>query len=286
MCFNQGIWAEVKIVKLILGLVLGFLTTFFSLPLFIKLFHEGGATRPNYYGELIPVGIGIVFIPVYFLVALFLYRWYTEKYLLPFLLGIVFFGFLGLLDDLLGSRDKSGLRAHLRALLYGKLTTGSLKALGGGLGALLICVLTFSYRPWWEIFVSALLMALAANTINLFDLRPGRAIKVFFLWFIILFFGNWGSTPFVLLFPLVGSLIAYAPYDLSAKVMLGDTGANLLGISIGMVTAWTLSFPAQVMVVSFLVLLHLFTEKYSLTKIIEGNRILRYLDHMGWSGPT
>src|SRR5690606_41705191 len=56
--------------------------------------------------------------------------------------------------------------------------------------------------PWWEILTAALLIALAANTINLMDLRPGRAIKVFYLWFFILLAVFRSKTPLVLLSPL------------------------------------------------------------------------------------
>lgn len=65
--------------------------------------------------------------------------------------------------------------------------------------------------------------------------------------------------------------------------MLGDTGANLLGAALGMASVWTMTFPAQLAVVAFLMLLHLFTERYSLTMIIEKNRLLRFLDNLGRS---
>ncbi|MDH7576243.1 MAG: hypothetical protein QHH75_00195 [Bacillota bacterium] len=210
-----------------------------------------------------------------------MFKWYPAKLLFSFLLGIVFFGFLGIVDDLLGSRGSRGMRGHFGSLLRGKLTTGALKALGGGIGALLIAVVSLPLRPWWEVLTGAILMALSANTINLFDLRPGRAIKVFFLWFFILFGAAGNRSPLFSLVPLAGGLIAYAPYDFKAKGMLGDTGANLLGISLGMVTVWSFSFSVQLAVLGFLVLLHLFTERYSLSEIIERNRLLRFLDHLG-----
>jgi UDP-GlcNAc:undecaprenyl-phosphate GlcNAc-1-phosphate transferase len=148
--------------------------------------------------------------------------------LVLFLVGVVFFALLGLLDDLLGSRENRGLKGHFGALLNGKLTTGALKALGGGAGALLISFISLPGRPWWEILTAALLMALAANTINLVDLRPGRAIKVFYLWFLILLAVFQDKLPLVLIAPLAGGLLACAPADLKARAMLGDTGANLL----------------------------------------------------------
>jgi len=50
-----------------------------------------------------------------------------------------------------------------------------------------------------------------------------------------------------------------------------------------MVSIWTMTFSTQLAVVIFLLLLHLFTEKYSLTKIIERNRFLCFLDNLGRS---
>lgn len=268
----------------LLGGGLGFILTLILLPVFMQLLTETGATRPNYRGETIPVGTGLLFVIVYFILSLFLFHWYSLRFTV-FLLGMVFFCLLGLLDDLLGSGSSRGLKGHFRSLLRGKLTTGALKALGGGIVALLIAFMSFPRQPWWEILTAALLIALAANTINLLDLRPGRALKGFLLWFLVLAAAVRGEKTLVYLAPLVGSAIAFAPADLKTEAMMGDTGSNLLGAGLGMVTAWRLSFHVQVVVVIFLLLLHLFTEKYSLTEIIEGNRILRFLDHLGRNKP-
>lgn len=160
---------------------LGFLLTLIMLPFVLKLLQEAGATRSNYRGESIPVGMGLIFVFVYVVVAFLLVHWIVPHDLLLYLTAIVFFTMLGLLDDLLGSGESRGLKGHFGALLQGRLTTGALKAIGGGLVALLFAFITLSGRPWWEILTAALLVALAANTINLVDLRPGRAIKVFYL---------------------------------------------------------------------------------------------------------
>jgi UDP-N-acetylmuramyl pentapeptide phosphotransferase/UDP-N-acetylglucosamine-1-phosphate transferase len=133
------------------------------------------------------------------------------------------------------------------------------------------------------VLTAALLIALAANTVNLVDLRPGRAIKVFYLWFFLLLGFFWDKETLALLAPLAGGLLALAPTDLKARGMLGDTGANLLGAALGMTSVWATAFSIQLAVVVFLLLLHLFTEKYSLTGIIERNRLLSYLDNLGRS---
>lgn len=266
---------------LLIGGGLGCLLALALLPFFLSLLQESGSTCPNYRGDIIPVGMGLVFVFIYLFLAFLLFRWHSSLRVALFLLGVVFFAFLGLVDDLLGSRSSRGLKGHFGALLRGRLTTGALKALGGGVAALLVSVVTLAGKPPWEIITAAFLIALAANTINLVDLRPGRAIKVSLLWFLILLAAFRGDGAISLLTPLMGGLCACAPRDLRGRAMLGDTGSNLIGASLGMVTAWMLPFSGQLVVVAVLILLHLLAEKYSFTEIIERNRFLRFLDHLG-----
>lgn len=267
--------------RLLIGGGVGYLITLILRPFFINMLQKSGAVRPNYRQEPIPVGLGLIFIFVYLLIAFILMQWYSPEDVLSFLVGVLFFALLGLIDDLLGNRGSRGLKGHFGALFRGELTTGALKALGGGLGALFISILTLKGQPWWEILIAALLIALAANTVNLMDLRPGRAIKVFYLWFFVLLSVYYSRMPLVLLAPLAGALFALAPIDLKAKGMLGDTGANLIGAALGLACAWAMPFTGQLILVVFLLLLHLFTERYSLTQIIEKNPLLRFLDNLG-----
>ncbi|AFV11821.1 glycosyl transferase family 4 [Thermacetogenium phaeum DSM 12270] len=270
--------------ELLIGGGLGWLLTLLLLPFFLRFLQENGSACLNYRGHLIPVGTGLVFVFVYLLEAFLLFRWHATPKVAFFLLGMIFFAFLGFIDDLLGSRGSKGLRGHFGALFRGRLTTGTLKALGGGVAALLVAAGSLAGRPLWENITAAVLIALTANTINLLDLRPGRAVKVSLLWFLILLVGFRGDSDLLLLAPLAGGLCAYAPCDLRGKAMLGDTGSNLIGAGLGMVTAWVLPFSTQLLVVAILILLHLFTEKYSLTEIVERNRFLRFLDRLGRRG--
>lgn len=88
---------------------------------------------------------------------------------------------LGMFDDLAGKRDRAkGFRGHLAALRHGEVTTGLLKLAGiGVLG--LVTAAQISGEPAWTLsYVAGLLlraavMALCANEINLFDLRPARS---------------------------------------------------------------------------------------------------------------
>ena len=91
------------------------------------------------------------------------------------LLACLGFGLLGFVDDVLGTAADQGFRGHLRALGERRITTGMMKLAGGGALAL---VLVATARPTtgWRLVPDALVVALAANLVNLLDRAPGRAI--------------------------------------------------------------------------------------------------------------
>ena len=63
--------------------------------------------------------------------------------------------------------------------------------------------------------------------------------------------------------------------------MLGDTGSNLLGASLGF--GWLQSFPETgTSLLVLLIILHVIAERWSINSIIEKNRFLRRID--GWTG--
>ena len=115
---------------------------------------------------------------------------------------------------------------------------------------------------------------------NLFDLRPGRAIKVYLVIIIIILFT---LTGYIQILPLLilPNVIAYFNYDLKAKAMMGDTGSNVLGISIGILMALGYTLNVRIAWLIFLILIHILTEKFSLTKIIEKNKVLNFIDRLG-----
>src|SRR5215471_2368111 len=79
-------------------------------------------------------------------------------------------------DDLAGSGSRRGFRGHLGALAQGEVTTGAIKL--GGIGVTgLVSAMLLGGSPA-DVAVNAGLVAGGANLLNLFDLRPGRALKV------------------------------------------------------------------------------------------------------------
>ena len=131
-----------------------------------------------------------------------------------------------------------------------------------------------------DIIVNTLIIALSTNFMNLFDLRPGRAIKVYLVIIIIILFT---LTGYIQILPLLilPNVIAYFNYDLKAKAMMGDTGSNVLGISIGILMALGYTLNVRIAWLIFLILIHILTEKFSLTKIIEKNKVLNFIDRLG-----
>ncbi|HEY3415855.1 MAG TPA: glycosyltransferase [Armatimonadota bacterium] len=261
------------------------------------------ARRPNYRARYVPALGGLVFAPALAMLLTHAPYWPASPqspaqggHLFPFLLPLSLLGWmlLGLLDDLWGNADRKGFRGHVRALLQGKLTTGGVKLLGGGLLALAMAWHLADHDPLRlaAVPVAALLIALSANALNLFDLRPGRALKLFWLGTVLLlgfllpdalFGAGQPYLPYTLLLLLLASLL-YAPLDFAGMMMLGDTGANALGAFLGTCLAVTAPLPVQGALVAVLIGLHLYTERISLTRLIERVPWLRWLDALGRSG--
>ena len=274
---------------------LGFLGTYFMIPLFKSMLVNGNVIRPNYKNEMIPVGMGIVFLPMIIINSIILgfvtlnNIWFVSSSnynlnivwllcLALYIFSMMAMFFAGALDDLIGNRNVSGLKGHFKSLFKGELTTGGFKALFGGFVGLVVSVCISSSIV--DIIVNTLIIALSTNLMNLFDLRPGRAIKAYLVIMIPIYITLTGYTK---VFPLLilPNVLAYFNTDLKARGMMGDTGSNVLGISIGVLMALGYGIKVRLAWLVFLVLMHLITEKFSLTKIIEKNRVLKFIDNLG-----
>ena len=274
---------------------LGFLGTYFMIPLFKSMLVNGNVIRSNYKNEMIPVGMGIVFLPMIIINSIILgfvtlnNIWFVSSSnynlnivwllcLALYIFSMMAMFFAGALDDLIGNRNVSGLKGHFKSLFKGELTTGGFKALFGGFVGLVVSVCISSSIV--DIIVNTLIIALSTNLMNLFDLRPGRAIKAYLVIMIPIYITLTGYTK---VFPLLilPNVLAYFNTDLKARGMMGDTGSNVLGISIGVLMALGYGIKVRLVWLVFLILMHLITEKFSLTKIIEKNRVLKFIDNLG-----
>jgi UDP-N-acetylmuramyl pentapeptide phosphotransferase/UDP-N-acetylglucosamine-1-phosphate transferase len=199
----------------------------------------------------------------------------------------------GVLDDLRGSAKRRGLRGHLGALAHGEVTTGTIKLAGlaaTGLGAALL----EGGEPA-DVAVNAGLIAGGANLLNLFDLRPGRAIKVAVLAAGMIaggsaLAGGTAASPAArpgrraglqAVAAPVGAALGLLPEDLRERAMLGDAGANALGAMLGAAAAQTLPRSARLGLLTGIVALTVASEKVSFTRVIDATPPLRWLDMLG-----
>ncbi|MDD2620920.1 MAG: hypothetical protein PHC92_09670 [Syntrophomonadaceae bacterium] len=251
-----------------------------ALHFLLPMLKETGAVRQNYQGIDIPVSAGISFPLVTISVfAIYVPFSFFKTSYYPFLLGIMALCFLGFIDDMLGQRDALGFKGHFGALFKGSLTTGGLKALGGGVIAFFLALL--QPTGWVDLLLNTMLMALFTNMLNLLDLRPGRAIKGYLFFLIIIVALAGARVDWLIIAPLLGAVIIYFVIDLKARAMMGDAGSNVLGLALGYISVISLNLPCRAGVLLFLILLHIYTEKYSLTRTIEKYSFLRAVDKLG-----
>lgn len=271
-----------NIILYIIMLLVGIETTYVVMPFFRNMLVSSNVIRPNYRKDTIPVSMGLVFLPTIVINSIILV-YFTDNYInlvytFMYLFGLISMCLVGILDDIVGNRDVSGLKGHFKSLLKGNLTTGGFKALFGGFVGLAISVAIS--KNIVDICINTLIIALSTNLMNLLDLRPGRAIKVYLV-IIITLLSTLVGYPKGLVLILLPSVIVYFFDDLKAKAMMGDAGSNVLGISIGILIAIGYARPIRIGWLVFLVFIHILTEKYSLTKIIENNKILNFIDKLG-----
>lgn len=190
------------------------------------------------------------------------------------------FAFLGLIDDLLGTEGDRGFRGHLRALLQGRLTTGAMKLFGGGVVAIVLTAAPGEVSGR-RLLADAALVALAANLGNLFDRAPGRTIKVGLLVYVPIALAAGTSTLGLALAPVLGAAAGLLPADLDERLMLGDTGANLLGAVLGLAVVLETSRPVRTGVLVALLVLNAASERVSFTNVIDATPGLRHFDRLG-----
>jgi UDP-GlcNAc:undecaprenyl-phosphate GlcNAc-1-phosphate transferase len=196
-------------------------------------------------------------------------------------------------DDLAGSGTRRGFRGHLGALRHGEVTTGAVKL--GGIGVTGIASAALAGGSPADVVINAGLVAGGANLLNLFDLRPGRAIKVAVASGALIAAGGSLSgradvaaprlaAGLGLLPPLAAALTLLLE-DLAERAMLGDCGANALGAMLG-AAATTLPRSARIALLAGITGLTAASEKVSFTKVIERTPALRWLDMLGRRPPA
>lgn len=290
-----------------LPFLLAFVSAVVLAPAVLRTLGEGGHMQANYRGRWLPYPFGVLIVAAALIALIPLVLlgklagstvFHPEVLLIAvYALGVAT---LGLIDDTLGedragpstprSRSASsptrptrrGWRGHGRAALRGELSTGALKA-AGSLG-LALFAMSFEglSKPRWLLAVGVLV--LATNAFNLLDLRPGRAIKAFFLLGAGLTLGSLAVRPLWSLGLFVAPALVAGLYDLRERAMLGDTGANLLGALAGLWLVLTLSGMGQLVALGLLAAITVYGELRSISGFIERTPGLRALD--SWGRPS
>jgi UDP-N-acetylmuramyl pentapeptide phosphotransferase/UDP-N-acetylglucosamine-1-phosphate transferase len=190
------------------------------------------------------------------------------------------FGLLGLVDDLLGDGSARGFAGHLGALVRGKLTTGALKIIGGAAIALVLAA-SPGFITGKRLVSDALLIALAANLANLLDRAPGRTIKWALLGYIPFAFVAGTGEVAMAVAPVMGAALGVLGDDLRERVMLGDTGANVLGAVLGLGVVLDVGRGSRNAVLVVLVILNVAAELVSFSAVIDRVAPLRVFDRLG-----
>ncbi|MCL1880239.1 MAG: hypothetical protein FWF71_06470 [Actinomycetia bacterium] len=299
--------------ELLLSLVFGVAVPVLAMAMLVPSLLDKAPKEPNFHGRLVFNGLGIVWL--IWIVSIFAASqlacllaspillgqdsvWGDSQWLslllpaIPLLGGTVAFG---LYDDWAGDSSTRGFRGHLSALARRRLTTGGLKMVGIGLLSLATGFVVFFNGTWQsagKAVAAGAVLALSANLMNLFDLRPGRASKAYLLG-LVLVMAVWAVSIAVGYFRLsafgavavalacIGPLLATLRFDLREIGMLGDAGANSMGAVLGYLSV--IALPGWTLAVLALVLLafNLFAERISFSKVIDDTPWLRKLDDLG-----
>ncbi len=198
-------------------------------------------------------------------------------------------GVFGALDDLFGGSSSKGLRGHLAAARRGEVTTGFVKIVGLGITGLATAWIAdrSPARTGSEIgplatLVGGAVIAGSANVVNLFDLRPGRALKVVLLLVVPFAAGRPGTRlSTATAAATAGAAMVALPDDLSGRSMLGDTGANSAGALIGAALVARTGLRGRLLALASVTALTLASEMVSFTKVIESSPTLSWLDALG-----
>jgi len=196
-------------------------------------------------------------------------------------LGILILGFgfgvLGLFDDV-AAQPERGWRVHVPALIHGRVTPGALKIIGGTTLAFIVGAAASSSFGW--AVVHGAIIALMANLFNAFDVRPGRAGKIYLVAAVPLTI--LGKGLMVPLSATLGAVAAFLSFDLRERAMLGDAGSNAIGAILGgAIVAAAPPAWFRLALLGMLVALTVVAEGPSLSAWIERVGPLRSFDRAG-----
>lgn len=239
-----------------------------------------GLIKPNFANKPVMASYGLIAFPYISAlgVALATRGWVSWSHARLYLGTMAAMWVLGAIDDIWGTREVGGFKGHFKKLLIERqVTTGAVKAIGGGVVALVAGFIVYHHNVLLAL-VAAVVIALSSNLLNLFDLRPGRAVAVLFAGLGVTCILKCGR---IIAWPLVGAIAAIALLfgiaDSRGKAMMGDSGSNSLGAALGLTIVLSSSdwmLPA----IAIMAAIHIYSEKHSISGLIERNRVLKVID--------
>ena len=275
---------------LLVAAIVGFLASRLVWTLVRPVFSHVLFQRENFRGRLVPSGAGLVLVLAVIVVEAGRIvagavvgdddSWLSPHRLAVLVLAAAL-GFLGFVDDLVGTGERRGFRGHLQALGEGRLTTGGLKLFGGAGVAVLAAAVVRPAAGLGYLLLDGVLIALAANLGNLLDLAPGRALKGSALAFAGLAAATAADVRLAPIAIVTGAALALLRDDLHERLMLGDTGANLLGGVLGLGVVIIGTPTVRLAVLGAVAVLNGVSEWVSFSRVIDAVPPLRALDRAG-----
>jgi len=280
-------------VTVIVALAVGLVTVRFLRIVSGEILSSPALERQNYRGHLLPTAGGLFIVLTVLLIdagraVLGALGVGPESGLSEARSAVLFavfgFGLLGLIDDLAAVGEDRGFKGHLRALREGRVTTGMLKLVGGAAVAVVL-VATPGFKSGRTLIVDALLIALAANLGNLLDRAPGRTIKFGLVAYVPIAIAI-GTAPIgIAVAPVMGAALGLLGDDLHERLMLGDTGANVIGAVLGLAVVLGSRDSIRLAVMLVLLALNVAAELVSFSHVIDSVPALRWFDRLGSRRP-
>ena len=274
--------------RVVVATVIGCVTARLVWVAIRPLFDAPALARANWRGQAVPTAAGVVLPLVLVLVeggravgaaaasdpdSLTLAR-------LLVVAAVAGFALFGALDDLVGSEQVQGFRAHLEALAAGRPTTGFVKLVGGAALAVVV-VAPFARPSLGRLLADAALVALCANLANLFDRAPGRLLKVSTVAFVAIVVAAGERVELEGTALVVGAALGLFVDDLRERLMLGDTGANALGAALGLGLVAAATPTTRTVALAVVAALNVAGELVSFSRVIDAVPALRALDRAG-----
>ena len=142
-------------------------------------------------------------------------------------------------------------------------------------------VATPGFKSGRTLIVDAMLIALAANLGNLLDRAPGRTIKFGLVAYVPIAIVI-GTAPIgIAIAPVIGASVGLLGDDLRERLMLGDTGANVIGAVLGLAVVLGSRDSIRLVVMLVLLGLNVAAELVSFSRVIDAVPPLRAFDQLG-----